>query len=241
MSSIRCPVAVVGEQPALRATLIDALIGRSARRQIRSQSLRSRLRSAPAAAPAAIDVARPSSPTSKTTALIQTSSSAVRNRVGIWVRKRPSASSTSTPRMLCPRAGHADVADEGGAAGQDPRVGGRDVGVGAEHGGHAAVEVPAHRDLLARHLGVEVDDHDLGAAPLELGELGVGGGERGASDGQLQLAAQVEDADLAPADLVDQRAAPGVALRVVGRPDDPLARGRGSRRRRAGGRRGCRS
>ena len=42
------------------------------------------------------------------------------------------------------RAGHADVGDVGGPAGQDARVGGRHVGVRAHDGGHAAVEVPAH-------------------------------------------------------------------------------------------------
>ena len=41
------------------------------------------------------------------------------------------------------------------------------MGVGAEDGGDAAVEVPAHRDLLAGHLGVEVDDHAVGLDPLE--------------------------------------------------------------------------
>ena len=36
-----------------------------------------------------------------------------------------------------------------------------------KHGGDPAVEVPAHRDLLARHLGVEVDDDAVGLDPLE--------------------------------------------------------------------------
>ena len=49
--------------------------------------------------------------------------------------------------------------------GQHPGVGGRHVGVGAEDGGDAAVEVPAHRHLLAGHLGVEVDDDAVGLEP----------------------------------------------------------------------------
>ncbi len=68
------------------------------------------------------------------------------------------------PEDALPRAGHADVGDEGGAFGEDAAVGGRHVGVGAEHRGDAAVEVPAHRHLLAGHLGVEVDDHRVGVA-----------------------------------------------------------------------------
>jgi len=49
----------------------------------------------------------------------------------------------------------------GGAAGEDATVGGGDVGVGAEDGRDATVEVPAHRHLLARDFGVEVDDHRI--------------------------------------------------------------------------------
>jgi hypothetical protein len=70
-------------------------------------------------------------------------------------------------------AGHPDVGDVGRAAGQHARVGGRDVGVGAEHRRHAAVEVPAHRDLLARRLGVHVDEDVVGLA-AQLGEQRVG-------------------------------------------------------------------
>ena len=61
-----------------------------------------------------------------------------------------------------PRAGHADVRDEGGPLREHTSVGGRDVRVGAEHREHAAVEVPPHRHLLARRLCVEVDHHHVG-------------------------------------------------------------------------------
>src|SRR6202041_3755238 len=40
------------------------------------------------------------------------------------------------------RAGHSDVGDVGGAAGKHAIIGGGDVGVGAEHGGNFAVEMP---------------------------------------------------------------------------------------------------
>jgi len=41
------------------------------------------------------------------------------------------------------RAGHADVGLVGGALGEDALVGCGDVGVGAEDGGDASVEIPA--------------------------------------------------------------------------------------------------
>ena len=57
-------------------------------------------------------------------------------------------------------AGHAGVGDVGRAPGQDPLVGGRDVGVRADDGRDPAVEVPAQGLLLRGRLGVEVDDDD---------------------------------------------------------------------------------
>src|SRR5664280_2143787 len=60
------------------------------------------------------------------------------------------------------RPGHADVGHVGRAAGQDARVRRLHVRVRAEHRRDAAVEVVAHGDLLARRLGVEVDDDGLG-------------------------------------------------------------------------------
>src|SRR3712207_7039200 len=44
-------------------------------------------------------------------------------------------------------------------SGEHPGVGGRHVRVRADARRHAAVEVPAHRNGLARGLGVEVDEH----------------------------------------------------------------------------------
>ena len=55
-----------------------------------------------------------------------------------------------------------DIGHVGGAAGQHPAVGRGDMGVGPEHRGHPAVEVPSHRDLLAGQLGVEVDEDRVG-------------------------------------------------------------------------------
>jgi hypothetical protein len=58
-------------------------------------------------------------------------------------------------------AGHADVGQQGGAAGQDALVAGGDVGVGADDGAHPAVEVEGDCLLFAGRLGVEVDEDDL--------------------------------------------------------------------------------
>ena len=63
-------------------------------------------------------------------------------------------------------AAHADVGLVGGAAGEDAFVGGGNVGVGAEDGGDAAVEMPAHGDFFAGGFGVEVEEDDLGLSML---------------------------------------------------------------------------
>ena len=84
-----------------------------------------------------------------------------------------------------------DVGDVGGAARQHAGVGGGDVGVGADDRGDAAVEVPAHRHLLARHLGVEVDEEGVGLA-FQAVEDGVDLGERRAGGLELHLAAKVD-------------------------------------------------
>ena len=47
--------------------------------------------------------------------------------------------------------------------GRHALVGGGNVGVGAEHGGDAAVEIPAERDLFAGGFAVEVEEDDLGS------------------------------------------------------------------------------
>ena len=105
-----------------------------------------------------IESASPSALTSTTAPITQTSSSAVSNLTGIWVISASSACSGLTPSTLVREPVMPTSEMKAVPAGQHPGVGGRHVGVGAEDGGDAAVEVPAHRDLLAGHLGVEVDD-----------------------------------------------------------------------------------
>ena len=72
------------------------------------------------------------------------------------------------------RAGHADVALEGGAAGEDALVGGGDVRVRAENGGDAAVEVAAHELHFAGGFGVEIDEADADVGG-HCGQHAVGG------------------------------------------------------------------
>jgi len=57
--------------------------------------------------------------------------------------------------------GHSDIGLEGGALRQDSLVGGRDVGVGPEHRAHSTIEVPSHRLLLARCLGMKVHNDQV--------------------------------------------------------------------------------
>ena len=90
--------------------------------------------------------------------------------------------SARKPMTALVGAGHADVGDEGGAAGQDALVGGRHVGVGADDRRDPPVEVDAERLLLAGRLGVEVDEHDRAFA----GELAEQLGRR-ARNGQSTL------------------------------------------------------
>jgi len=59
-------------------------------------------------------------------------------------------------------AGHADIGDIRGAFGQNPLVGGHDVGMRAETQARPAVEMITHSDFFAGCLGVEVDDYDVG-------------------------------------------------------------------------------
>jgi len=92
--------------------------------------------------------------------------------------------------------------------------------VGPEHGGDPAVEVPPHRHLLARHLGVEVDEDEVG---LDLLEDAVDLVEGRAGDLEADGAAEVDHAGAAAPDLDHGVAAAGVGVGVVGRPHHPVA------------------
>ena len=81
--------------------------------------------------------------------------------------------------------------------GQDARVVRLDVRVRADHRGHAPVEPARERDLLARRLGVEVDDDDLRLGARLLDER-VDDLERARRDVEEERAHQVDDGDRRP-------------------------------------------
>jgi len=84
---------------------------------------------------------------------------------------------------------------------------------------HAAVEVPAQADLLARGLRVHVDEHVVDRA-LQLAEDVLDLGERRAPGAQEQVARQVHDPEADPVALDDGVAAPRLGAQVVRRPHD---------------------
>ena len=84
-------------------------------------------------------------------------------------------------------AGHADVGDEGGAARQDAVVGGRRMGVRADHEARAAVEEMTHRLFLARRLGVEVDDRGVARLPSGQAASSRSTAAKGSSSGSMKM------------------------------------------------------
>ena len=124
--------------------------------------------------------------------------------------------------------------------GKHAGIGGRNVGVGADDRRHAAVEVPAEPDLLARRLGVHVDE-DVVALLGHRADRGVGFRERRTRSVHEQVAGQRQDAE--PAAIVDRDvpAVPGLAAAGSSRAAGSAAPGRGSCRPRGGGRHGYRA
>jgi len=120
-----------------------------------------------------------------------------------------------------PRAGHPDVGDVGGSAGEYARVRGRDVRVRADDGGDAPVEVPAHRDLLAGRLGMHVDEHVVGLAAQLLQDL-VDLEERDTTRAQEDIAAEVHHCEAHAVALDDRPSAPRLRRQVVRRADDRM-------------------
>lgn len=124
-------------------------------------------------------------------------------------------------------AGHADVGLIGGAVVEDAVVGGGDVGVGAEDGGDAAVEVPAEGGFFAGGFGVEVEEDDfrVGVA-LDEGEEFVGFAEGVVGAGHEDAALEVDDGvwgAVAEGALVEAEA--GSAVSEVGGAEDAAAAG----------------
>ena len=123
------------------------------------------------------------------------------------------------------RAGHADVGLEGGAVVEEALVRGRDVGMGAEDGGDATVEVPAEGDLFRGGLGVDVEEDDFGSGlAADLGEKLVGLAEGIVAGGHENAALEVDDGvRLSRGEFALVEAETGRAGGVVGGAEDASA------------------
>ena len=152
---------------------------------------------------------------------MRTSPSAGWKRIGIPVRMREMASSAR--RRSRSRAARSSRRRSWPRSRPAPRgVVRLDVRVRADHGRHATVEIARHGDLLARRLGVEVDEDHLRRRRGLLHQL-VDELERARGDLQKERAHQVHDRDrLAAARRDHDEAAPRRVPRHVGRSRDPL-------------------
>ena len=116
--------------------------------------------------------------------------------------------------------GHAAIGLVGRAARQDARVGGGHVGVRADHRGNAAVQVPAHGDLLAGDLGVKIDEPHLDRR-VELGQDLVGLAERAIGGRHVGAALQIDHGALHAVARAQHDHAAARRVGVVGRPQQP--------------------
>src|SRR5919204_4462516 len=122
------------------------------------------------------------------------------------------------------RPGHAGVGDRRRSPRLHARVRGLDVRVRPDHRRHTAVEPARKRDLLARRLGVHVDDDDGRRTACLVDEL-VDQLEHAHWRGEEELAEDVHDRDRrAVQRRRDREPAAGRVARQVRRPDDALAR-----------------
>ena len=120
-------------------------------------------------------------------------------------------------------AGHPGVGQVRRAAGQDRLVGRRHVRVRADDGGDAPVEVPADRLLLGGRLGVHVHEDDLDVARARPAPRRRRGTGESALAGMKTWPWRFRTPTGIPA-AVDWtvKPAPGIARRVVGRPQQAV-------------------
>ena len=105
-------------------------------------------------------------------------------------------------------AGHAGVGHVGGAAGKDLVVGGRHMGVGADHEAGAAVAEKSDGLLFAGRLAVEIDHDGVGRLAQRTGvEFAADGGERIVERRHEDAADGVDDQRALAVLGVDQRGA----------------------------------
>jgi hypothetical protein len=126
-------------------------------------------------------------------------------------------------------AGHAYVGLIGGAVGEDALVCCGDVGVGADDGGDAAVEIPAEGYFFAGGFAVEVEEDDFGSGFAgDVAEEFVGLAEGVVAAGHEDATLEVHDGvALAGGKLALVEAKAGSADGVVGGAEDAAAAGVG--------------
>jgi len=95
------------------------------------------------------------------------------------------------------------------------------MGVGADDRGHAAIQEPAHADLLAGRLGVHVDEHVLGAT-LQGAQRRFDLDERLTPRAQEQVSRQVDHGQAHAVALDHATAVTGLGGEEVGRAQDAL-------------------
>jgi hypothetical protein len=94
--------------------------------------------------------------------------------------------------------------------------------VRAHDGGHAAIQVPAHSDLLGGRLGVHVDEDVLDLVELSKRDLDLREGR--AASPQVEVSAEVDHTQAYAVVLDHTDASAGLAAQEVGRTHDRLAR-----------------
>ena len=116
------------------------------------------------------------------------------------------------------RSGHSGIGLIRGSIGQDPGVRCWYMRVGADHGGHAAVEMPAHGHFFAGQLGVKVDESNLDVRRQCLNQL-IGFAKRAIRLGHIRPALQIDDGAIhAIPSPDDHHAAARQLVDVIGRP-----------------------
>ena len=168
------------------------------------------------------------------------SSSEVSKRTGICVTQRLDRLLALDADHAAARAGHADVGDVGGAARQHARVGGRHVRVRAHHRGHAPVE-DASPSRPSPRSPRRACRRARGRRSPELPQRRLDLGERRAARAQVQVAAEVDDAQAHAVALDHARAVARAGCAGSWPGARSAARSPGTGRSRGGGRCGCRA
>lgn len=89
------------------------------------------------------------------------------------------------------RSGHSAIGLIGRAAREHARIRRGNVSVRADHRGHASIEIPTHRNLLAGDLGVKVQEADLDGS-IKFAQNTIRGAKRAIDRGHVSAALKVQ-------------------------------------------------